>query len=468
MRSDLELDIKGKALKLWEKKCLDKGIKGGLIALLVSPFGFAPPSQATQYFGRMMTGGYLSQERCSSLLDGSNANDFSTISSRIYFKAYEMGERNFEVTADIRDKHDFFDKFDSERLALASGNTFQVQQLSAKVINPRSPWFGALGRFSESDAGGVPVDGIEVGYRWPYSIRTGFFAGLNPKRNDQSYFTYNPDSDVMGLYFAYQPKNLGWNRNAYLTQALIAEQVSGHLDRFYYYNNFVYQWLAPSQVVGMLGLDFVPRVNVQNALVSVNQEVREKKGVVSGTLSAIDSVEYSRRQGLLTVLSPSTYRSVNASYEHRFPSQWSLNSSCTYGARGADGLAYADFNAGPSTNQLFNSKVAGKGVLGVRHNFTTNDAYLKFGFGYFWKLWELGLDFERGVSIMNYGVTFHPMMIEASLARYFSNALYGTFSLEEASNERVTVWSSYFKVGYRFGSEDVAPLRDGAAPRSRL
>lgn len=414
-----------------------------------------------------MTGSYLSQERFADPTDGSDANDFSTISSRLYLKVYDLGTSHVEVTTDVRDKHDFFDKFDAERLQLVSGNTLQVFQLNARFVNPRKAYFGTLGRFLVMEAGGVPVDGVEAGYRWSMALRSGFFGGLNPKRSDQTYFTYNPDSQIAGFYLTYQPKDLGWSRNTYISQALIAEPVQGHLDRFYLYQNFVYQWAASNQWVGALYLDFVPRVNVQNGFLNLTRELG-KGAIWTGGILAIDSIEFSRRKGVLTRLSPSTYREFNSTLQLKMNSNWSLNSNLNYGARGADGLAYADFSAGPGTQVLFDPHVSGQASLGGRHNFNTNEVYFKIDLGYFSKVWEVGLNLQKALSVQNYGVTYHPFIGELSLARYFSKEFYSTVSIEEAVNERVTIWSGFFKFGYRFGSEDVAPLRDGAPPRRRL
>jgi hypothetical protein len=143
-------------------------------------------------------------------------------------------------------------------------------------------------------------------------------------------------------------------------------------------------------------------------------------------------------------------------------------SSLTYGERGADGLNFGEFSFGPSSQALFDSKVSAQVLLGGRHNFNTNDGFLRLDLGYYSRVWEIGLAMQKALSVQSYGVIYHPFTGELSLARYFSRDIYGTLSLEEATNERVTIWSGFFKLGYRFGSDDIAPLRDGAPPRRRL
>ena len=434
-------------------------------ALLI--FQGAREAHAAQVFGRIMTGSYVSQERFAAPIDGTNANDFATVSSRFYLKAFELTDSDLEVTTDVRDKHDFFDKFDSERLQLVSGNTLQVYQLNARLVNPRKAYYGAVGRMLIMDSSAVGVDGAEVGYRWNMASRSGVFAGLNPKRNDQNYFTFNPDSKIAGIYYTYQPRDSGWNRNIFLSQSLIAEQVQSHVDRLYFYQTLNYQWQAPSQVVGFMFLDFVPRVKVQNAFLSWNQEVNKRlTTTLSG--SAIDSIENSRRQGVLTRLSPSTYREVSTNLNFKITQKTQWISSMAYGERGADSLNFGEFSTGLANNQFLDPKVSGQISVGGRHNFNTNDVFVRTDIGYFSKAWELGLALQKALSVQSYGVVYHPFIGELSAAHYFSRDVYGTVSIEEAMNERVTIWSGFLKVGYRFGSKDVPPLRDGMPPRRRL
>jgi hypothetical protein len=151
-------------------------------------------------------------------------------------------------------------------------------------------------------------------------------------------------------------------------------------------------------------------------------------------------------------------------------SDWSSDvcSSDLYGERGADQLTFGEFTSGLSSNQFFDSKVSAGLALGARHNFNTNDTFVRTDIGYFSKAWELGLALQKALSVQSFGVVYHPFLGELSLAHYFSRDIYGTLSIEEAMNERVTIWSGFFKVGYRFGSQDVAPLRDGTPPRRRL
>ena len=59
---------------------------------------------------------------------------------------------------------------------------------------------------------------------------------------------------------------------------------------------------------------------------------------------------------------------------------------------------------------------------------------------------------------------YHPIIGEVSYANYLTKALYGTVSLQYAENEDVRIISGFFKLGYRLGSDDVAPLRNGSAP----
>ena len=91
--------------------------------------------------GRVVLGGYASTERfADTSATGSSKNDFQTLSGRFYLKGENLGPGQFESITDLRDKHDFFDKLNKEKLALDARNQFQVRQLSVGLTNPQKFW----------------------------------------------------------------------------------------------------------------------------------------------------------------------------------------------------------------------------------------------------------------------------------------------------------------------------------------
>ena len=116
----------------------------------------------SHYAGRLTSGGYLSQEKFVDTNDGSTRNDFFTLSNRLYFNAYDLGSSNYDFVSDLRDKHDFFDKLDKERLSLNSTNAFQLRQLSLSNPNENGRTFWTMGRFPVAPAGSVDTTGVNL------------------------------------------------------------------------------------------------------------------------------------------------------------------------------------------------------------------------------------------------------------------------------------------------------------------
>jgi hypothetical protein len=419
---------------------------------------------AVNYFARFMFGSYLANEQFTTAPDGQFNNSFATFSSRMYFRASQLTPENLEVIADVRDKHDFFDKLDAQRLQLTAANTLQLRQLAIRENNETGSLYAQLGRFPVQEAGDVNCDGVEAGYRWTPSWRSSIFGGLNPKRPDQTYLQYNPDSSTFGTYTLFQPKNQSWNSSVYLSNALVGDEVSGHLDRFYYFNNFIYSWNSPNQIVGLVYLDFVPRIYIQTALLTWHQQEGEKLAS-NVSFTGIDVIEYSRRQGVLSTLPPSPYREGALNLRETLSKSLLMDYNASYGVRDADGLHKTEYSAGPIFPQFINNHFSAKAFLGYRWNFTAREEFLKLGISYFSKEWELSYDQELGYRYeTGDGLTYHPDIGEVSLGKNLSRSVYATVSVERATMETVSIWSGFFKFGLRVGSRDVAPLRDGAPP----
>lgn len=413
-------------------------------------------------FGRFTTGTYVSKETFTEASDGSTSNDFSTISSRLYLRASEITKQHLEFITDVRDKHDFFDKLDKQNLELKDKNTIQLRQASLRNMNEFGTLYNEFGRFPISEAGAVHVDGLEIGNRFSRTFRSSLFAGLNPKRTEQSTVTFNKDSYVGGAYSLFQLNPNSWKQSFYLSNAAVAQKTGSHLDRVYFFNNLVYSWDSPSQLVAMVYLDFVPRTYIQNGLLSYRQKLSDTF-LSTITVSQVDVIEYSYRRGLLERLNPSPYQEASLNLKQNFSKLTSMHYNALYGQRNVDGLKKQEYSLGPAFDQFLNRKTIFQSLLGIRKNFNSNDQFIKARFGYYSNSWEFAIDEEysyRKETQLN--KTYNQIITELSLAHYLSKALYATLSFQDARNERVKIISGFFKLGYRFGTQDVAPLRDGA------
>jgi hypothetical protein len=420
-----------------------------------------------RFTGRFAFGGYSSTERFSNdSATGSNKNDFQTLSFRLFLKDEGIGDSNWENTLDLRDKHDFFDKLDREKLSLTAKNEFQFRQFSFKNSPQNRFWGTQIGRFPIPEAGAAFVDGAQVQNHWSKSWNSSFFGGYNPKKEGQSYLESDPKAQIAGATLTYEMQGLGWTQNFYSTQAYVTELYGEHTDRKYIFQNLIYQWNELSRITTLLYYDMVPRSYLQNGFASWQQGWGP---IFTSEFSYtnIDVIEYSRRQDVLEKLPSSAYHEDDVKLTlNDLPNHFYLH--FVDGEREVDKLTTQTAEIGFILSQLWGRKWDLYLVGGKRKNFTSHDTIGRFGIGYFSRTWEFNLDSRYAIEKDDDGTTTHPLTIEGSLAYYFSRSLYMVVSAESASKETVKIWSGFFRLGYRFGNRELPPTRDGAPPRGPL
>jgi len=442
-----------------EKKA--KSFVGGLIifSYFISPLD----GLGANYFGRIMTGGYSSLETSKVPNDSSTSNNAATLSARFYLNVYDLTPKKMGVTVDLRDKNDYFEKLDQQLLQLRPGNNFQVYQLNAHLLNNEDLVYATIGRFSMLDVGGEFVDGGEVGIRWSPVLRSSIFGGLEPKRYDQTYLTFNSNSRVFGTYAVYQPVSGTWQKRTSWSTAVVGENVESHLDRLFWYNNFIYQWDRSNQIFGIAYFDFTPSFYLQFGLLSYFQQITDNFSSRLN-LTGIDVIEYARRQGVLETLPSSPYREAALNLRSTMSRGAFFENNFIYGARQADHLIRAEYTAGPSFYSLMDNHLSLGGVVGVRRNFIANEALSQFKIAYFSRDWELELNVNYVLSVNNFAATYHKWINDLSVMHFFTRDFMGALSFQEAHDENVQIWSGYFRLNYLFGQREVVRFHENDAP----
>lgn len=417
-------------------------------------------ARADDYTGRIMLGSYLSREDFSTPpLDGQSTNDYLTASGQFFLDVAKMGPSDLDLTIDVRDKNDFFDKLDEEKLQLTGINKLEPYQLSIK--DPRTGGlYWEAGRFGVPEAGSAWNDGAELGETWYGAAdRTSIFGGLNARQPYQSYPTFNPNSPQLGVYNVYQPKFDSWARTFYLSNAVVSQMVDGQLTRLYFYTDTNYQWSASSRVSGMLYLDFVPDVYIQTGLLTYTQLINPR---LTTTVSAIalDVVQYSNQQGILERLPSSPYKGATADAREKVSDTAFLDLAGRYGYRTDDGLSMKEVSVGSLFPRLFGDHFQFRDSLIYREDFTAIDKLMRLGVDYYSNAWELSLSIDYGIEYETSSNVEHPVIFDSTLTRYFTKDLFSSLSFEVGENEVVSIYSASIAVGYRFGNRGVAPVHD--------
>ncbi len=438
-----------------------------LLGIVFSTILYSINGFSVKTTGRLTLGGVAITERFKTDEFGSKSNDHLLSSSRFFYKVSDLGSDKWELTTDLRDKHDFFGKLTKEQLALESKNDFQVRQMTAHWLNPEGAFSSQIGRFQLPEAGSVFVDGVDLEFRFTPYLKSGGFSGFNPKSIEDSDLNFDKNATQNGVFLTYQSHDEGWDKNLYFSHGLVEQTYKKQKERSFFFHNLIYQWEANSRWISYLNYDLVPEKKVQTANMIYQQNWTKAYNYELGYLH-IDLLEYRRRQGLLEKLDPSPYRESHFQLQRKNENKSSVAIEFHSGLRDADHLKRYDAILGFVQNELLSKNLDLYFKLGSRNNFTSKDKFINFGIGYYSKFWESSIDTEYQISANNDGTTTHPTTIELALTNYYSKELFLTASFERAADENVTITSTFIKFGYRFGNQEIPPVRDGAPPRGPI
>jgi hypothetical protein len=429
-------------------------------------FATAPRALAVRYHGRLALGLYNSTEEFKEPGVSAAHNDVRSLSGRFYLGLADLWSPKLEFNADVRDKYEFFGKLAQDQRSLDDRNTFQLRELA--VGDPRA-WGGGyyqLGRFAVLEAGGVFNDGAELGWRsggW----KSGLFGGLNAKRHEQEYVQSNPESKQAGLHFTYESKADAWSRVFRVSHAFVQQMYESDVDRQYLYQNILYQWGTYNRVLTLAYVDFVPRTNLQNGLMSLQTRVTQRLENQLD-ISGVDVIEYQRRQGVRERLTPSPYQEVKDRVTFRATPKWAWIVQGRSGIRKVDELKRTEAALGVGLPAFFSPRWEVSLLLGSREEFTSTGAFANLKVGYFSDTRELVLDVDAATEEYQDGKKLNPVVVEVSATQQISRQFFGILSLQGATDEEVTIFGAFMRLGYRFGNREIPPLRDGAAPRGHL
>lgn len=422
---------------------------------------------AAKSYGRIILGGFIATEKFATDEGGSDNNDEMVFSSRLFNKITDLGQGDWEFVSDLRDKHDFFDKLDRERLALTDKNEFQVRQLNTRWASPARQLSMSVGRFPVQDVGAVYADGLLAEYRWTPQLWSSFFGGKNPQSQSHSYLTFDPKADIAGLGLTYQSRSPNWTRNFYLTHGLVSETYAGQTDRTFLYHQMNYQWQEESRILSLMYFDFVPRAYLQNGSLIWQQEYTDTISSELGVL-AMDSIEYYRHQGVRETLPPSPYQEAQMRIAFGSPRHLQWTVGALSGRRAYDQKSKTEGSLSYLQSRIFSPNWDFYAKAGSRRNFTSQDIFVKTGVGYFSRKWEFNIDVEYTSEKHDDGVVLHPLVTEFSVSNSITRTLFWTGSLQRAADESVTILTSFLKLGYRFGDQETAPVRNSAPLRGPI
>lgn len=422
------------------------------------------------YYGRFISGGFFSKEVFrSSQFD--RYNDVAILSERLYVNFDKIQDSNAEFTVDLRDRENFFDKLDKERLKLTGRNRLQLHQFNLHNGSGNEGFDYSLGRFPLSEAGAIYLDGLDFGIRknlFGIGSKFSLFYGLNPQLVEDAQIKISKNLKAYGGYWILENKGQDWESYLYSTTSLVRQVYKSELDRFYFFNNTNLQSANGQNFSSILYLDLHPKVYIQNlwTTYAVNLENKYK---LRTSLSTIDSLHYERNQDVRETLPSSRYHQASTSL--RSPStynQTSYETKFTFGYREVDNKYMGELKLGSFFPMVFKDEISASLNLKLKKNFVSNDVGFGGGILHSNKFREIAFNqdvlFEKKkIETLNYA-----FITEGSYTKFFSRSLFGIASIQNTWDRRVSIFSVLFKLSYRFGEGGQAPIRDGSPPMGQL
>ncbi len=471
----------------------------GICLSLLLPLCLASSIEAVEYHGRFNIGLLAARERFTDESDGSSSNDVGVVSSRIYLDASELTPYQLQFVADVRDKHDFFDKLDRERLELVARNRLQTRQLFLRWNQTAAPLTATLGRFSAADAGVIYTDGLDLGLRLTPELKWGVLGGYTPRFDEGSALETTSNSQQYGTYITYLDNGRRWSDYIFFSNLFIsvpvntlpelpgieastsedpaepntAQQEAAQQDpatsrRNLWVNNTTMQWGQRTRLTNLSTVGLNPKPIAENLWFSWFQNFSSQ---MNGQLSYlhVDPFEYHRQQELRETLPSSQYRQGSFTLRHRVSPQWQMLYLAKYGKRTFDQLEKKVLGLGIQFSEFFSSRDTASIQVHYQQNFVSNSIISIFDYGFFSQDWEFHLSQSIGVEKhRDIEKTLYPTVTQVGSSFFWSRLIFSTASLEWARDENVDIYSLIAKIGYRFGSKELPPIRDGAPPRGRL
>ena len=426
---------------------------------------------AYDYVGHLMTGAFISHEAYPNAVTGSKDNDLLVYSNRAYLDVTNITAAKYEFVTDIRDNHDFFDKVDAARLNLSGENKFRLRLLAVKDPGATHGYLWSVGRFLPADNGIIYNDGAEVGVKASHHQTLGVFAGFRPRVNDERAVELKASAFQLGAYDVYQNDPEDWSEGTYSSNMLVfAPRVFTDVaptEALAYINQSILHFGPNDRVNTYLDLQARPEVRAADAVVSYDHRFDPRLNATA-TYSRIDLTEYRNNRDIFETLTASSYQQLKTQGRYKLSDYQRLDANFSYGERYLDHLRRLEVSAGTTWTRLLGGHFTDAVLAGYRRNFLSNDLFIYNSATHYSDDWEVSGDLRYTVQHKDTGENLHPVIAGASVGHVFAKAVLGSIGGEYARDEKTTISSGLFSLGYRFGNREFTPVRDVAPPSERF
>ena len=436
-----------------------------ILALLV-----AGEALSYEYHGSLLSGGYLAREDITGESEVNTDNDRAVFSGRAYLDVNRIGSQQYQFTADLRDKHDFFDKIDTQRLQLSGKNTPRLRQLVVRNPGTSQSLYWSVGRFLPAENNVIYNDGLEGGIHLSTNHKVGLFAGYRPKINEERAANLGSNAYQTGIYHVYQNDASSWDEGKYLSNILVyAPQYFDDqpTPTMAFINQGFLHLGADNRLLTYLNIQGTPDVRVEDAKLEFDKRFNPKLSTRFIT-SRIDLIEYRNQRDILERLPPTAYSQAKIASQYRLNGTMRLDGNLLAGQREGDRLRKYEMSCGANFTKLAAGHVATSILFGARRSFISRDLFAASTINWFTDTWLIDANLRVTRQQRDSGVIRNQYIIGSNLGLYATRSLLATAGAELAKDENITIVSGLLTIGYRFGSRELTPLRDVAPPNTRF
>ena len=432
---------------------------------------FAPTdADSYEYHGSILSGGYVAREDITGESELNTDNDRAVFSGRAFLDVNRIGSQQYQFTADLRDRHDFFDKIDTQRLQLSGKNTPRLRQLVLRDPGTSQSLYWSVGRFLPAENNVIYNDGLEGGIHLSTNHKVGIFAGYRPKINEEHAANLGSNAYQTGIYHVYQNDASSWDEGKYLSNMLV------YAPRYFddqpvpsiaFINQGFLHLGSNNRLVTYLNVQGTPDVRVEDAKLEFDKRFDSKLSA-RFIASRIDLIEYRNQRDILERLPATAYSQAKISGQYRLNETIRLDGNLLAGERESDKLRKYEVSAGANFTKLAAGHVVTSVLFGTRRSFISRDLFAASTINRFTDKWLIDANLRVTRQQRDSGLIRNQYIIGSNLGLYATRSLLATAGAELAKEENITIVSGLLTIGYRFGSRELTPLRDVAPPNTRF
>ena len=415
--------------------------------------------------GRFSFGSYLSNESFKTGMPRDRSNDHLQAFLRFYLRIFELGEnKKSEIVTEVKEKYNFYGKFDYESRKLEPESTLQIRQLAYKITLFKKISM-QMGRFPVVDTSHY-VDGLRVSKKVTEKIKVSLWGGFNPEEDGIIISKIRSKATQVGTFINYRPESEYGKNKFYTVNGLALQQYESSIDRLYYHHNLLYQWNG-SRFFSLINLEFIPRTYLQRGSVSYYQKLKSKL-YIDLRFQLFDVIEYRRTQGVREKLVSSPYQELSLKTIWNITSNRLFLFKITHGKRRQDNLERSIISIGMNIPKFLNKHYSFSLNGGYKNDFTNNNYFFEYELSQYSKRWEANFNQRIAYEIDDFGNVLHPLMSGISLSYFFNKIYFATFTYEYTFDQNVKIQTALLNILYRFGSSPTPPLKNGSPPRGKI